>query len=749
MITYIILASILFSSNQPSCTVQDSYTISNEYLTAVVTSSQGSSRAGSLLELVDIQTGVDFAEGGQYGSVHCGDYVPLDGSVVLNSASCATFISAAMKDYSTGLELPIAISTTYRLTGRALEITYQITATGIAELSDPLEADFGLKPYIDKHIKFRNQTVFQDRWNELNGNHNLIRVSGDQIVFLYSPYCELDATYIFPNPSKAILAVSADDYPGNEYLSLRFFDTTEPFFTAGPDLHSLLGPGNSSTYYMQMSLDSTFIPVYFSTHPNMYERTASWILDEIPMLHPQQGDMWSFSETSSDSEYISAWVIQLLEDHPEMKMNILILGDGILEQNCDSMWYEPGWEHSWSHWHSTWRIATEAPEDFKQWMINIQNDYYPWADRVNLGFHGYHHTPSPDSAWDPFHEFITFELEEHQERMEMIWDDFSDIGLDPQQTMHSMRPAGNSTSLSALWAMIDHGTKFYSNGVRWSEWMAGEWFWDMYLSRYETQNGRMWGTNTCWWADYSQQMPCIRLSTVMDRGKHALLGGHPGDMWNFGHQFAYDRIDSLCSSLEDDYSNFGWLFPVEYAEFMEESFELRVDSIRNDDNSASIFFTGATSTGQTLVARLPSWVIIENVLIDGEEVLWEDYGDKRIFLNADGLDSGSHQAVISWFPLGISQEESINHNNLFLSTVNPSGRLIRVTVEGLQNGENFQLQLFDIMGRMVTEPHCCIGTGDATEVLLQVSSSVSEGMYFLHLQTGNSIATDKVLIIGD
>ncbi len=743
MTLYTILMSLLLSSNQSSSGSQGTYTISNEYLTAVITAVQTDSRAGSLLELVDIQTGIDFAEGGQYGSVHCGDFVPLDGSVFFSSASCATFISTGMMDYSSGMKLPVSISTTYRLTGRALEITYQITATGNAELSFPLEADFGLKPYLDNHIRFRNQTVFEDRWNVLDGIHNLIRVSGDQIVFLCSPTCELDATFIFPNPSKAILALSAEDYPNNEYLSLRFFDTTKPFFTAGPDLHSILGPGNYSTYYVQMSLDSNFIPVYFSTHPQMYERSASVILDEIPLLHPLQGDMWDYSETSSGSEYISAWIIRLLEDHPALKVNIVVLGDGILEQNCDSMWFEPGWEHSWSHWHCTWRISTEAPEDYKQWMINIQNDVYQWADRVNLGFHGYHHTPSPDSAWDPFHEFITLEFEEHQERMDMIYSDFSSIGLDPQKTMYTIRPPGNSASLSALWAMIDHGVKFYSNGVRWSQWMGGQWFWDMYLSKYDTPGGRMWGTNTCWWGDYAQQMPYIYLSTVMDRGKHALLGGHPCGMWGFGNPIAYNRIDSVYASLENDYSHFGWLFPVEYAEFMEESYALRVDSIRNDDNSASIFFTGATSTGQTLVARLPSYVLVQHVLIDGVETVWEDYGDNRIFFDADNLAGGSHEAVISWYPLGIDYSTS---SNLNLCTVNPSGRLIKVTVEGLQIGEDFQLQLFDMAGRMVMAQRCT-GTGDATEVLLLMPVSAGEGVYFLQLQNGNSTTTSKVLVI--
>ena len=218
-------------------------------------------------------------------------------------------------------------------------------------------------------------------------------------------------------------------------------------------------------------------------------------------------------------------------------------------------------------------------------------------------------------------------------------------------------------------------------------------------------------------------------------------------MWNQGEQYAYDRIDSVWTSLEDDYSNFGWVFPVEYAEFMEELYVLTVDSIRNDDHSASIFFTGATSTGQTLVARIPSGVTVQQVRIDGLDAVWEDYGDNRIFFDADGLAGGSHEAVITWYPLGINQEGYINNSNLILSTVNPSGLLIKVTVEGLQNGEDFQLQLFDMTGRLVMEPRSCIGTGDATEVLLQMPSSASEGIYFLRLQTGNSTATGKVVLI--
>jgi hypothetical protein len=708
------------------------------------------SRAGSLLELLDLQTGVDLAEGGDYGSVHCGDFVPMDGTVTMHGIASATFSSSGMIDHSTMEELPISLSVTYRLVERGLEVTYQVSATDTAEISVPLEADFGLKPYVDGFVKFHNQTIEEDRRNALNGTHETFRVSGDQEVELYGPGCEIDTWFIFPNPSKAMLTVSGEEYPDNEYLSMRFFDVEPPRDNcAGPDLHSRLGPGSFSSYYVRMFVEEGQTPIYFSYHPDMYERTASWIMDEIPLVHPGQGYMWDFSETSSGDEWVSAWLIRMLEDHPEMNMNILILGDGILEPNCDSMWYEPGYQDSWSHWHCTWRVATEAPADYKQWLINIQNDVYPWSERVNLGCHGYHHTPSPDSAWDPYHEFITYELEEHQERFDMIQSDYTDIGLDAQEAMRTLRPPGNRVSLSALWALVDHGFRYYSNGARWNEWMAGEWFWDLYLCKYETPHGRMWGANTVWWADYLMMSNYDYLITVMDRGKHGLLGGHPMEIFGNGDEAAYDRIDSVCTSLEQDYAHFGWLLPLDYAEFMDELYVSTVDSVRSTWTSASMHFTGSTSYGQTVVAKLPESVSDISATVDGQPATWELYDGNRVFVDADGLSGGSHQVTIQWEPVGIEEESTSEPGErIGIFAPNPTGRSIPVSVTGLGGNQLCELSVFDMAGRRLASKSVSRGAPGPLQVDFMLPSNVSTGVYILTARSGDRSACRKLVLIG-
>lgn len=724
-------------------------TLDNGQFRAVITPVAGSSRAGSIVELTDLETGTDFAQGGDYASVHCGDFVPEDGAVIKHSPARATFVSMAMVDPATRETLPFSLAVDYHLVGRGMEISYTLTSTGIAELCEPLEAVFGLYPYLDGSIRFANQTVTDDRTNCLNGQHTeLFRISGDQEIHLTGGGCPVDMLYLFPNPAKALIALSCEAWPLNEHLILRFFDVHETQANCdGPDLHSIVGPGNTSTHYVRMAAGDGVRPAYFSSHPNMWERTASWILDDIPLVHPAQGDMWSYSVDSSGPDFVSARIIKLLQEHPSMNMNIVILADGILDENCDSMWFEPGYEDSWSHWHSTWRIATEAPDDYMEWMCNIQDDAYLWADRVNLGCHGYHHTPSPDSAGDPHHEFVTYEPEEHQERFDVVFDDYTTIGLDAQETMRTIRPPGNKTSLSGLWAMVDHGFKYLSNGVYWWQYVGGEWFYDLFLTRYETPAGRMWGINTVWRADWTAMMEYDKLSTVMERGKHGLLHGHPINMFWGTYPPAYHRIDSVCTSLEEDYSHFGWVMPVEYAYMLEECYEMSIDSIRWSESTASVYFTGAASRGQTVVCRLPADPIGLQVTIDGEPVDWRQYEGYRIFIDADSLSLGSHVVLLEWEELGVTTPEPEACDQLSILLPSPCDHTVPVTVRGLPERTAFRLGVFDMAGRRVLSESSTATSSSIFSTVLDLPPGTPPGVYLVWVRAGELTASRKLVLL--
>ncbi len=724
-------------------------TLLNSSLRAVITPVTSGIRAGSLLELYDFESGIDLADGRQFGGIQCGPYIPMNGEIVCYNDTTAVFTCPGLIDYSTSDEIPIAVTVTWTLVERGLEIGVTLEASGNAELWEPLEIDFIATEY--QTALFRNQTIQEDYLIDIHGSDYLFRISGDQVVTLSSPDSHPTANWIFPNPSKGILVLNTTPPSGpDSYLTMRFFDVEPPRENCmGPDLHSIVPAGDCSNYYMRLSLGEDVTPVYFSAHPDGYERTATWIMDEIPFIHPGQGDLWGYSTTSTGEEMVTAQMIQLLEEHPDLKMNWLILPDAVLTPNRDSVWFEPGWEESWSHWHCTWRISTLAPPDYLEWLLNIQNNIYQWADRVNLGCHGYHHTPNADSSFGEYHEFITYEPEEHMERFMMTMSDINDMGLDTTM-IRSIRYSGHRTSLSGLYATIAHDFEYYCNGVRLWDWMGGEPFYDLYISKYQTPEGRIWGTNTVWWGDYVAQQPYVYLSTVLERGKHCLLGAHPINMLSPGAwPEPYNRIDSVCTSLETDYPHFGWLFPIEYGEFLEDCYNITVKSIRWMENGLSMYFTGSTPSGQTIVAELPPETIVAEVLIDGLPTNWETRPGDRLFITASGLGPGDHSLIVNWSGTEIEEENnSESEISAVLSVSNPFGRSITISGSGFP-AVPCVISIYDLSGREILRKQISSdASGSFTAVIDWTTGERTyppNGVYFVTVRSADVRVTVPVV----
>jgi hypothetical protein len=736
------LLSLTVSGNVPAVT-QLSTTLDNGQIRIVITPVLQGVRPGSLLEFTDLATGVDLAGGLQFGGVQSDVFIPYEGEITCLSDTEAIFTSPYMYDHTGNEILPISVSILYRLNGRGLEMIFGIEASFDAEIMKPLEVDFTMTSW--STAEFRNQTTLSDRFIDFSLGMGFIRISGDQSVLLTnSEQPSLTAQVLFPNPSKANLIVTSPPPPADPYLTLRFFDAEPPRENClGPDLHSVIPAGDVSSYYAGFFLNDDAVPVFLSDHPDGYERTASWILDEIPMIHPFQGYIWGFSTSPGGPEPVTAGLIQLMEDHPEMKMNWLVLPDGILTGNRDSVWFEPGYEDSWSHWHCTWRISTEATPEFRQWLINIQDDVYSWADRVNLGSHGYHHTPNPDSSFGEFHEFITFEPEEHLERFMMISSDIIDMGLDTAIVNRTIRYPGHRTSLSGLWATIAEGFDFYCNGIRWYEWNGGELFLDTYITKFQTPAGRIWGTNTVWWADWGSPYEDSLLSTVMNRGKHGLLGGHPIAMLAGGTlPEAYARLDSICTSLETEYDNFGWLFPIEYGDFLEECYGITWNGITSSPGQLTVSFTGQATSGQTMVLLLPDGSFVEEVLVDNEPIGWELRSNWRLFVILPVLSGGEHTLHASWTITGIEEEEEEEGIQPVLTITNPVTTNLIVRASGLTSSSPFVLSIFDLSGRLVLRRARLTdnmgGLYESFEMNSQSGAPLPGGLYVVNLQAGST-----------
>ncbi|MBN1434966.1 hypothetical protein JW921_09410 [Candidatus Fermentibacterales bacterium] len=718
----------------------DIVTIENGQVLARITPCLDQVRAGSLVELTDLATGIDLVDYHQFCGLQCGPMITDDGMIVVASSREAAFYSPRLIDISTGETLPIETCITYRLVGRGIEIRTGIHTSGEAELWYPLEMDFHVGAF--DTLQFSNQTT-PDRTVVPQEGLGLYRISGDQVVRAVRCDSLLEGLFLFPNPAKAILALNAETPDVDHYLSIRMFDVEPPRENCtGPLLHSVLPPDSTYSFYAMLSLDPGFCPAYFCMHPGGYERTASWMLDEIPFIHPEQGDIWGFSEDPYGDEPVSAGLISLLIDHPDMLMNWLILPDAIFDANADSMWFEPGYEESWSHWHCTWRVSTEATPEFLQWLLNIQEGFYPWSERVRLGCHGYHHTPNEDSTSGSMHEFITYEPEEHVERFAMIEMDFLDMGL-CQDSICAIRYAGHRTSLSGLWATIGSGMfDFYCNGVRWYEYMGGEPFYDLYLSRYETAAGRIWGTNTVWWGDYQMMYPYEYLSTVMLRGKHALLGCHPICMLAGGTSpEAYERADSVCGSLEQDYPWFGWVFPSDYGRFLEETYMIMVDSVRTLSSSVELHFSGGTGTGQHAVVEIPEGASVQEVTIDGSPAGWELHSPTRLFVDCGVLPRAAHVLRVGLSPEGVEARVDRRTEQPVLSALScpaQSSGEIGLRGAGFRAWVPVRVLLFDACGRLLCSRDAMPdGSGGFEAGLVSPSGGLPAGIYIaLAVQDG-------------
>lgn len=675
----------------PGAAGAGSVLLDNGLVQVEITASGPGAPAGSVTRFTDLPTGIDLASGGDFCTLSCGSFTPLDGSLEMLSDTEAVFTSPGLG--AGAVVLPLASEVTFRLVGRGMEVAVSLEAQSEVAVTEPLEMGMDIQPF--DSVMFSNQTC-QDRVVGLTGTHGLYRISGDQAVRLSRLDGLLEARMTFPNPALDILALDDSPAPGPA-LYLRLLDTEPPRETAvGPDLHSVLTAGSEVASFFRIALEPGFIPCYLSAHPSGLERTASWMLDDLPFRHPPDTTLWAFSESAQGGEWVSAWLIALLENHPGMKMNWIILPDAILAPNCDSMQAEQGFEQSWSHWHSVWRLADFAPPAYRQWLVDIQDDALPWADQVTLGSHGYHHTPSPDSAWDPFHEFITYEPAEHMERFSVIRQDLAAIGLDNSQ-IRAMRFPGHRTSQSGLAAVAAYGFDFYCNGIRWYEEMGGEPFIDQYMSHYEETGGSIWGSNTVWWGDYPPA-PYEYAVTVLERGKHALLGSHPDRMFGWGNPAVFASIDSICSVFEG-MPHFGWMFPEDYGLFLEEEAGIAFTSLRTTGDLVTAGFEGSAGPGLTFVADVPGTETVIYVKLDGTSIPWEKRED-RLFAVMPALPPGVHSVEVRLQGL-VGMAGGDEPGTESITAVNPCSGSIRLALSGFDGDGGAVIRVFDCAGRMV------------------------------------------------
>ncbi|UCE27590.1 MAG: hypothetical protein JSW52_02230 [Candidatus Coatesbacteria bacterium] len=583
-----------------------------------------------------------------YGGVQAGEYIPAPGTLQKIDDKTLRFNSNYL--LKNGDQLPLATVITYRLEGNCLNVRFDFTANGEVELPNGLEADFDLTSY-DGLRGFTNGArdflyEFDASGGGKSGGNYFLN---QRLVSRGEPG---SVTFVVRNPFESNVRV-ADTSGSGGYFTFVFFDHEEPILNLpGPDYHSVLPAGY--TFHREVEIryegdigdDTPTDPrtaVYFSPHREGADGTIMFLWDELPSPPQPRLDEWNFVYASNDNDTPLAEAVRTLEEHPAVKYVWLITTDYIGHKNYQDYYVDDVPDPTWANYHSTARILDWAPSEWKVWAKKIEDNdpSYEWMSRVALGNHGYHHTTSLEDLSG--HEFIFYDEERDTALYNMITQDMNGSGLDNSKSTYCVRFPGLKYTYSTLRSITAHGLKFLCDGKRYET---------HHFSHYVFPEGEVWGINTSWWSDYKHDWPdggrpFSFIQYTLDRKKPTLFGGHFLGTWLTEYPESVERFDNFLDRIETEYPDAVWELPQDFVPFVEEMCAL-------EDYSAQIgcgngkgvtdytfSFTGAVSSGETIIFEDSSYFDVDRVWVDGQSVrLNEGEGYSYVILPA--LPDGTH-----------------------------------------------------------------------------------------------------------
>jgi hypothetical protein len=268
------------------------------------------------------------------------------------------------------------------------------------------------------------------------------------------------------------------------------------------------------------------------------------------------------------------------------------------------------------HWvdaHGPYQIITKAPQSYIDFLKSIENHTlrYGWENRVELGVHGYHHSPSLFEP-DPKHEFCYYDPEGDSLRINKIISEYYQSGL-TSASLKFIRPPGMDFSKSIIDLTIDKGFVYFN-----APYTGGQPFNAFMLKR---NSNIMWMVRTTWWADYDSAWSTDRLIAVLNQGHIGDIGGHPEAVFYKGADSSYQRLKKIFDSLETRYPNVGYLFPDEYADNATSIYNKKITTVERQNKNIVFQFHGTTDSGNTVVYL----GTCDNVLINGKAVNFKIY----------------------------------------------------------------------------------------------------------------------------
>jgi hypothetical protein len=551
-------------------------------------------------------------------------------------------------------------------------------------------------------------------------------------------------TMVFPNPYHSLVWVWAMQ-PHFFLFRYHVLVGTHPFGAFdmhGPPLASVLTPGIKLHRRIELIVsrgeyeaDAAMQPIaYLSPFPNGYEQVIAMTFDDIPFR------CWRYPTSGHDPDApMQQYLIRLLEDHPKMKMGWVISPDLIFTRNdLATPGYPPG---KWWRAHGTWRVLTEAPEDYRKWIRNIDrnNIIYGYEDRVHLGSHGYHHTP--EMEFGPNFEFQYYDPDGHDSTFAVIADEFRLLGLS-ERSLKWMRFPGFHFTRTTVDALIKYGFVFFD-------------YWHIYNKLpwmlFYSEHGRIWGAGTWWQGD----TPCTYddMDRILRAGRLCHTAGHPGNWFDGDPEEAYKEIHGIFLRAEENFPNLGYMFPDEVGYFADETYD--IDNIESEvvDDDLIVRFTGSALRDQTIVVEWPPGEPFPVIAaVDGRPIARVRSDGRCLRIILPLLSEGSHVIRVP-FVREYASGPTVRSAAVSLCGNHPNPFNALTTIRYYVPREcRISLEIYDIAGKPVSrllERHTVPeglhaitwrGVNDAGD-------AVASGVYLCRLTAGAETVTRKIILL--
>lgn len=727
----------ILSALYPACPVQaepaeeNQHVLCNSHLRAVIDLD-----TGAITELRDPgrpdYTGF-VLNGDRMLTLAAGEYWPCSFSVVQGDLTSVMLVSNEFQQGAA--RLPILTTIWYRLDGFRISIDYSFEVPVQTELSGGLNINISSSSWdsllIRNHYSGEAPFVF-DQANEVR------HFALNQVYELRD--AERRLILVFPNPYQSLVRVSSVS-PHSFLFRWYVLIATHPFGAAdihGTPLVSVLTPDIKLHRQFELIVppeEGEITPpiAYFSPFPNGYGQVITMTFDDIPFV------CWTYPKSSHDPDApMQQYLVRLLDDHPKMKMGWIILLDKILdEDDLATPDYPPG---KWWLAHGKYRVLTDAPEDYRQWIRNIERDnvVYGYEDRVHLGSHGYHHTP--EMEFEANFEFQYYDPVFNDSTFRVIVEEYRRLGLN-EKSHKWIRFPGFHFTRATVEALIKYGFVFFD-------------YWGIYDKMpwmlFYSEHGRIWGAGT-WW---SGDLPCTyeEMDRILRDGKLCHTSGHP-PFWFDGYpEAAYEEIHGIFEQAENNYPNLGYMFPDEVGYFAHETYDIHGIDAGVAGDELIMYFVGSALRNQTIVIEWPHDVVFPTIAtVDDLPAARVETRGRRLLVVLPYLAEGSHFVRIPYIPADSSDVVPSAAIVLYQNYPNPfnPSTTIRYYVS---YDCRITLEIYDIAGRPISRlldrQHTPEGFYSAEWLGVDdTGEAVSAGVYLCRLTDGVETVSRKIVLL--